>query len=531
MKRLALVATIAVLASTGARADYIDHFAAPDDSGIFKVPHEGRPRVLVIPVVVDDLPFEQGSEQAFLDELHAFFDPDADGWAFTPYWDKVSLGRFHPEATVASPVRFATCPKLGAYEDCEIPRGAGFSEGDTAGAIRVLDDSLTFMDEILRCASAGPSPEVSCTEGGGVHFPDFDTSGPDPDAPDGVVDGVIIISNAGFPGIALPIKELSTLGLLQFLGPFPDFTYDGAVVGAVAISGRASLPQRSAWVSVHEFGHLLGFADLYDESGQTTDMPYTLMGGWYYADPASLLDGYSRMAIGWAHIIQATSGRYEIGPADVTGTVLRVGTGDEFFTVELRRKRDDSDGDLGADFGVVVERVRLQKRPSPDTGAFLNTLATCVNCTPFDTFLSIEQADGELDLERGLGREDDRDLFLAGDAIAPSENTEPRSFTNTVFSTNRLDGAPTGVTIRVVEASADKAVIEVETPDVADTCAEIAPWCRDEPCKDGSCGEVVIPDEVKPPDDPGCTCAGATMAPSAALLSLLAVAGRGRRRR
>ena len=50
----------------------------------------------------------------------------------------------------------------------------------------------------------------------------------------------------------------------------------------------------------HFIGHLLGFADLYNESQTTTDLPYSLMGGWYYDTAASLLDPFSRVAIGWA---------------------------------------------------------------------------------------------------------------------------------------------------------------------------------------------------------------------------------------
>lgn len=513
---LSLVA--AVVASPRAHADFIDHFAAPDDIGILKVPRAGKTRILVIPLLVDNLPFEQSDESAFLQELAAFFDPTASGWAFTPYWRTASLGRFEPVATVAAPVRIPSCPRLGAYEDCEIPRGAGISSGDLQGALAVLADSFAFLDEVFRCASTGPSAGLRCTEGGGVRWADFDASGPVPGTPDGVVDGVILVSNGSFPGIALPLKELSTNPLLQFVGPFPSFTYDDVTVGAVAISGRAERPRRGTWVSVHEFGHLLGFADLYDESGQTTDMPYSLMGGWYYADPGSLLDPFSRIAAGWGHVVQASgAATFELGPADLTGTVLKVGTGDEFFLVELRtRRRGVIDGDLQVDFGVVVERARLSQRPKPDRGSYLETLQECVNCVSFDTFLSMEQADGELGLERGIQRNDAEDLFFAGSEIVPSSDTAPRSLDHLVFSTNRLDGSPTGITIRVLEASADRAVIEVDGEVVPEPCAELAPFCGDLSCSavDGGaeCGAIPPPPRaVVPPE--GCDCRETSQAP------------------
>jgi hypothetical protein len=519
---LVWLVSLVAFTSTVARADYIDHFANPDDIGLLKVPRFGTTKVLVIPIIIEDQPFQQGSEQAFLDELAAFYDPAAEGWAFTPYWETASLGRFRPEATVAEPVRFATCPPLGAHEDCRIPRGAGLAEGDTQGAVQVLVDAFDFIDVILRCASEGPSGE--CLGGGGVNFADFDTSGAEQGVPDDVVDGVILVSNAGFPGIALPVKDLSNNDLIGFFGPFPEFIYDDKLVPAAAISGN----ENAAFVSVHEFGHLLGWCDLYNEAGTTTDMPYTLMGGWFYRDSGSLPDAYSRAAAGFAHVIQASGdGTFTIGAAGETGTVLKVGGGDEFFMVELRKKVDDDaiDGDMTEPFGVVIERVRLQKRPSPERGSYFSTLQNCVNCTPFDTFLSIEQADGRFELENRFPRDDDEDLFQAGSEIAPSDDTAPRSLDNEVFSTNRYDGSRTDITIRVVEVSATSATIEIETPTLDDPCAEIAALCQVEACtvRDdgaGECGAVVVPPDVIPPEN--CTCAG-TSPLGAALLGLLAL--------
>jgi MYXO-CTERM domain-containing protein len=504
--RPAVVVAVALSCSV-AHADYIDHFANPDDIGLLKVPRFGTTKVLVIPVIIEDQPFQQGSEQAFLDELDAFYDPNAEGWAFTPYWEATSLGRFRPEATVANPVRFAACPPLGAHEDCRIPRGAGLAEGDTQGAVQVLVDAFDFLDVIFRCASEGPTGD--CEGGGGVDFSAFDTSGVEQGVPDDVVDGVIVVSNAGFPGIALPVKDLSNNDLIGLFGPFPEFIYDDTLVPAAAISGNVN----AAFVSVHEFGHLMGWCDLYNEAGTTTDMPYTLMGGWFYQDPGSLPDAYSRAAAGFAHVVQvAGDGTFTLRPADESGTVLKVGTGNEFFMVELRRKVEGAlDGDLTEPFGVVVERVRLQQRPSPEQGRYFGTLQDCVNCTPFDTFLSIEQADGRFELENRFPRDDDEDLFQAGNEIAPSDDTEPRTLENQVFSTNRYDGSKTDITIRVVDVTSTSATIEIEAPAVDDPCAEIGAFCQIEACalRDdgaGECGAVPVPDDVIPPIE-GCTCA------------------------
>lgn len=524
----------ALSTASGARADYIDHFATGGDIGLLKVPHQGETRVLVLPVLIDDLTYEQGNEAAFLAELEAFYAPDAEGFAFTPYWQTQSLGRYRPVVTIAPPVHFPTCPPLGEFEDCEIPRGAGISEGNLQTAAATLRASLFFLDQILQCAQSGPGGGRTCTTGGGVDLAEFDTSGITAGVPDGFVDGVIVVSNAGFPGIALPVKELSENALMRLLGALPNFTYGAHTVPSVAIAGRSSLPQREVWVSVHEFGHLLGFADLYDESGGTTDMPYTLMGGWYYGNAAPLLDPFSRLAIGWAHAVQVSGpGTFELVPVDESGTVLKVGTGEEFFTVELRRKLPGVlDDDLDIEAGVVVERVRLQKRPSPDRGQYLNTLQQCVNCVPFDSFLTIEQADGLFQLENGFGRDDDGDLFLEGDEIGPSDDLEPRTTTHAVFSTNLMDGSATGLTIRVLAVSSEGATVEIEAPEVEDSCAEIAPYCGELPCEAGECGRV-LPLVEPEPECEGCCCSSAAGAlPWAlALIGLAAVRRRASIRR
>lgn len=204
--------------------------------------------------------------------------------------------------------------------------------------------------------------------------------------------------------------------------------------------------------------------------------------------------------------------------------------------VELRRKLPGVlDDDLRIDAGVVVERVRLQKRPSPERGQYLNTLQNCVNCTAFDSFLSIEQADGLFQLESGFGTDDADDLFLAGDEIAPSDDVEPRSVGHAVFSTNLMDGTPTGITIRVTELSPDEATVEIEAPAVDDACAEVAELCGALPCENGECGRVIPLDEPPPPECEGCCCESARgavdpVAAGAALAVAAALLGRGRSR-
>ena len=539
-----IVAAVFVLVAAGAaRADYIDHLAALDDVGKMKVPRRGAPTLLVIPVVVEDQPFEGGvDEDAWLAANLAFFAGGDDAVAagepfdFPSFWARQSLGVYAPVAHVTAPVRFATCPPLGPHDDCAVPRGGGLTDGDLVNAAATIRDSLALFDEIVRCALYGPNEEARCSAGDVVDPATFDQLGPD-DAPDGFMDGVVVVSNAPFPGIALPVKDLSENTILLSAGPLPRFSYDGVVVGAVAVSGRESGAQKGRWVAVHEHGHLLGFCDLYDESGQTTDLPYTTMGGWFYATPPSLLDPFSRAAIGWARLQQVDGpGTYALTPAWRTGHALVVGTGDELFLVELRVKRADVDGDLGVDHGVAVFRARFSERPSAGEGGYLGTLADCVNCAPFDGMLMLEEADGAYDLQFGRARSDAEDLFQAGDSIGPSDDTTRRSLNHPVSSTNLLSGAPTGITITVDAVSADGATLTIDAPVVDDACAALTEaLCREQPCGDQD-GVVICgppsPDPP-PPDDalPPPTCAGCGGDPASAAALVVAASLLGRRRR
>jgi M6 family metalloprotease-like protein/uncharacterized protein (TIGR03382 family) len=542
-QRLAIGVVLACVA-VPARADYIDHFASRTDVGRFKVPSQGRTRVLVIPVFVDDQPYSAGSEEAFVAEIEDFFAVDDrgvfdGGFRFTAYWEQASLGRYRPEAVVAAPVHFPSCPPLGEHEDCRIPRGGGVADGDLAGAAATLRDSLRFLDEIILCATAGTSPERRCTSGGGVDLADFDTSGQQPGVADGFVDGVLVVSNASFPGIALPVKDLSGQALLSFLGPLPSFTYGELTVPSVGIAGFATSPQRETFIAVHEFGHLLGFCDLYNEAGTTTDLPYTVMGGWYYDAPAVLPDAFSRLAIGWANVVDVSGGgSFRLENASRSGQMLKVGGGDEFFLIEHRAADTGIEGDLDVDSGVFIERVRLDRRPSGTAGSYLQTLQECVNCRPFDSMLTVEEADGAYDLQRNRPRNDAADLFQAGQGMAPSDDTDPRGAANLVFSTNLFSGEPTGLTITVDESDADGATITVAGPPKDDPCADLETLCLQDCVIDddghGRCGDfVTFPPPVPADEDEdavGCTCAG-TSGLMPLVPALLGLGWRRRRRR
>lgn len=514
-RRLAACCTLAVLASGAgnARADYIDHMGTLSDVGMMKVPHRGPTRVLVLPVIIDDQPFlgAYTTQAAWLNHVQEFYTSDT-GFSFANYYRTASVGRFEPTPVVAPAIHFASCPQLGSYNDCLIPRGGGISNGDIVGAVALLQDVLRFLDEIITCGLNGPGGSRTCTTGGPISLASVDNSGPVEGIPDGWADGIIIVSNARFPGIALPVKDLSQNPLLIFtFPPLPSFQYSGVQVGAVAISGGA----RGTFVSTHEFGHLLGWADLYNESGSTTDMPYSLMGGWYYSTPASLPDAFSRSVAGWSHLTQVSGPTtLFIPPADVSGRVYKVGTGDEFFMLEYRTQGTVTDGDMSVASGVLVERVRLSKMPNTQRGRYLGTLANCVNCSAWDPLLLMEQADGLQHLQLGQARNDDQDMYMPGDMIEPSSDTAARNASHLVYSTNLLSGASTGITVRVVAMDSSGATVEVDTPAVSQPCVELGWLCRESTCVQDTCGGPPTAADGGVPDAAGMADAAVVMVDS-----------------
>ena len=181
-------------------------------------------------------------------------------------------------------------------------------------AIDVADQADLFAADPFHFghidAALGIIKEVLETVDGQIDFTDYDVTGAVEGQADGYVDGVILLTNVNLPGIALPHWRICQAGLTALACALAgvsgwDPTYDDVFVPWTAISGSAGGdPHFAVNVSVHEFGHLLGFADLYDESGQSTDMPYTFMGGWYYDDTPPLPDAFSRYVIGWGNPVQ-----------------------------------------------------------------------------------------------------------------------------------------------------------------------------------------------------------------------------------
>lgn len=463
--KTALFAALVVAAmgtTSVAHADFIDHFSKPADVGAAKVPSMGTSQVLVITVEV------AGYEPLDMEAIRAYFAETPSGESqFTDFYDRASLGLFHPVVTVLDPVQYDACPlpeDYFGYEDCSIPRGGG---GDVAMIVDSVEAGLALITDILTRVDTEQE----------VDFSRFDVNGPD-GSPDGWIDGVLLLHNIGFGGIALPIYTLTEV---------PEF--DGTQVNIVGIA-------ESEHVALHEFGHLLGWADLYDETGVTRGYQYSHMGSWGYSTPPPAPDGFSRMVAGWVTPRVFSEGDSEtdvrIEPA-IGGDVVQVGTGTEYYLLENRGAVDGDYIDAGIrGRGLSITHVNLDEYPDDSSGQWPIRLLNCLNCEPWAPMLMNEQADGEFHFQRGEQRKDLDDLFLAGDSFVPVINHEPLSGSNRVLSSNYYDGRSSGISISNVRIEGDDIVVDIT---VEEPCAALE--CTDGTCSDGVC---VLPEPEPEPE-------------------------------
>lgn len=290
---------------TAALAAPFDHFVEEGDIGPHKVPSLGTTRVLVVYTWIGP-----GDPEADPD-LEAFYDPDGGPGTFRGYWQAASGGRYDPIPLLVGPLVYEDCPIPGRAEgDCWL------SENDIS---MLLDGSVAGMLE-------GMLGRVRDEHG--VDLSDLDVSGPE-GVPDGWLDGLIVRTEIG-SGVALPLE---VLGGSAEVGATSADDAERVRVG-VAAFGPPDL---------HEFGHLLGFIDLYG-GGWVDD----LMADGYFAQG---LGAFSRQQIGWADVRDADgAGTYTLAP----GELLRVGDGDRYLLVGDRRPTAGLEAEPD---GVVVQSV------------------------------------------------------------------------------------------------------------------------------------------------------------------------------
>lgn len=468
MSRLGLVIA-SVLWASAARADYMDHFVIRDDVGAHKSPSFGDAKLVLIPVDVAGYPPLNRAR------LESFFSAGEES-GFVRYYETASLGRFRPQVTITPTVSFAQCPlPADKFPGCFVARGD----------INALIAGQDMLREVVR--------RVDAT---GFDFSQHDVNGRRGTA-DGWVDGVLVITNMPFAGVAFPFTYFNRADNLAG-GTGGPLIVDGVKFGHFAIAGDSA-----HLVLVHEFGHLLGLTDLYDESQQYQGLFLSWMGTWSYDANIPLPDAETRYRLRWGdwHQVQGRQ-RVTIRPAETSGDVYRLGTGNEYFLVENRGRGVVFDQSLPAR-GLAVFHVDRTVKLGGAEGDFVTRILSCVNCDPWHPYIRLLQADGRFEIEDN-GWFETKDLFRDGNSIRSDDTGRSRSATIRTDSLNWYSGASSGLAIEEIVVNADQTItVTLQVPD--------ADQCGDRLCAEGDgCAPVTC--ETPPPSaKPGCSVGDPTL--------------------
>lgn len=473
---LRVLLTAMVCAASVAQADYMDHFVLREDVGPHKGPYLGESQLVLIPIEVAGFP------PLDVAALQRFFSADDPG-GFVRYYETASLGRYHPRVTVAPKVTYASCPLPAAqFPTCRVARGD----------INAFSAGMDMMRDAIRK-----------TDAAGFDFTPFDVNGRKGTA-DGWIDGVMLLTNVPFGGIAFPFAYFNRGDNLAG-GTGGPLIVDGLKTGHFAIAGESD-----AFVMVHEFGHLLGLTDLYSQANTYNGLYLSQMGTWGYDPNIPLPDAETRFRLRWAnwHQVQGRQ-RVTIHPAETSGEVYRLGTGDEYFLVENRGPGDAFDRAL-PERGLAVFHVdRSVKNMGGQEGQFVQRILEGINDDPWHPYIALLQADGLFQIEH-KGRFGRGDLFGAGSFLRPDARAVGVSQANQVNSTNLYSGPVTGLQLDDVRLLDDGSIeVTLDAPDTGQCderlCAE------GDGCAPVTCGE--------PPKKTGCS-VGEGLWPALGLLLL-----------
>ena len=502
---LAVLGAFVVFAPAAARADFIDLWANKTDSPLNKAPKRGKSKLLVIPVQIDYTAPGGAFQPIDMDQLTSFFTaPVAKGELnFNGYLYTASNNRYTGEVTVAPLVRYSGCPAmLATNAECSIGRGDVYS----------LKSGMDFVRDVFRRSH----------DDNNVDFSKFDVNGVRQE-PDGVIDGVMMVVNVPHVGIAFPIKFVNTGSDLSG-GTGGPLVLDGVKIPSVAIGGAVYRggARHLDTVILHEFGHLLGLADLYFEHPSTNDpypayqgLHFSTMGDWDYGSKLVLPDAESRRALGWQdqHVMSGTQ-RLTLQPAANGGMAIKLGQMNgarkEYFLAEVRGPvgaYDTAIADASGRpvWGLSVYHVDWSKGPKPAEGTFTQRLLSCLDCDPFHPFIRNLESAGHFGLvysgsadsqSTKSGIADDQILFGTYQNLNSIDNVGVLGPNNRYTATNWYDGTPSGVSITDVVVNADHTVTATFTaPVVSSPCSDVE-CAPNEQCTmggdlAGSCAPIV----------------------------------------
>lgn len=291
------------------RAASRSSISAPDLMSRTLFPSKGHQKALVLLVEFPDVPFTEGTRERFDNLLNGknYTSDGANGSAWQYYYDN-SNGLFDPEFIVLGPYKLAH------------PRSY-YTANDDAKASEMIIEGCQQADsetDFSQYAANGEAYGIFAFYSGGG-----ESDGSDPD-------GVWPHSSSVYGNVVLDGVRLGTYACTSELR-----TRNWSSVGLAAIG-----------TFCHEFGHMMGWPDLYDTdyeaNGQADGLGnYSLMASGSYNNDGNTpptLGILERWMMGWAEpqIIES-SGNYRLLPAyDGKGFLIPTPVANDYFLLEYR---------------------------------------------------------------------------------------------------------------------------------------------------------------------------------------------------
>lgn len=293
----------------------------------YNVPTTGDRDVLVILVEFADKKFDEcagmGDPRDYYDRFfheEGFSDNGCHGSAYDYYY-KGSSGKYRPNFHVLGPIQVS-----GGYADY-----AG--QGGSAATYRMIQEVVPLADRMYD-----------------IDFSQFDTDG------DGSIDNVYCLY-AGYGQADSPVSDSIWPHSYNLAAIHAEFEIDGVTVDRYTVSqqvnGVTGLPV-GIGTFVHEFGHVLGLADHYNNSSPLGNPPNNV-GNWDVMSSGSYnndqncpapFSAFERYSLGWCEptrLDPRDPRKISISPYMDSGECFRIDVrpdDKEYFLIENRQQTD-----------------------------------------------------------------------------------------------------------------------------------------------------------------------------------------------
>lgn len=205
---------------------------------------------------------------------------------------------------------------------------------------------------------------------------------------------------------------------------------------------------------IHELGHVLGLPDLYAVGNSTAQGAgfFSIMASGNYLTPEypTALDAWSRSVLGWVDVKEVSNQVGQvIQPVHESAEVIQVTdtVSGEFVLLEYRTRTEQADKFLPNE-GLLIWQIdpdRLEENWESNT----------VNSDPERMGVALIQADGQMDLERGVNRGD------AGDVWPGSHNKTAFTPTTTPAAVTLEDKTPLGFRLDRINLASGVATLDI----------------------------------------------------------------------